>query len=302
VKRVLREPLLHFLVLGAVLFIAYGYVDGDAPHADPQTIVVDRKSLITLLQYRLRVLDTAQASQRLNSLSHEQLEHLIRDFVREEALYREAKALRLDEGDRVERLRLIQRLEFITRGFADTQTALGREEVERYYSAHRPLYAVPPTVTFTHVFFSNERHGPARAEALARAELRKLNRDHVTFEQAPAHGEPFLYEVNYVQREPEDVASHFGSRMQQALFALKSSEDVWQGPFRSPYGSHLVLLTTVRPAHVPPLDEIRARIEQDAREAALEARFERSVQAIVSAYKVKVEPVQRSPQFTKAVW
>lgn len=300
-KAVLREPLLHFLVLGAGLFLTYSFLNREITESDTQTIVVDRDKLLTFVQYRSRAFDAERSNELLNTLSQEELQQLVQDYVREEALYREAKALQLDKNDYVSRLRLIQQLEFITRGFTDAQGQPTQQEIQRYYEVHKSQYRVQPKVTFTHVFFSQERHGVARAEALARAELRKLNQDRVRFDQAPAHGERFLYLVNYVEREPEEVASHFGAAMQAQLFALKPSDPIWRGPFQSSYGFHLVLLTRNEAGYLPPLEEVRGQVEQEARQAALDAQFEKSIHSIVKAYKVKVEPIQTTePSLAKA--
>lgn len=288
-KALLREPLLHFLLLGTALFLVYGYLSRNEIDSDPQTIVVDRGSLLTFLQFRSRAFDAGRFQDAMDQLSEEDLQRLIDDYVREEALYREAKALQLDKNDYVSRLRLIQQLEFITRGFADTQVQVTDEEIQGYYEAHQSEYRVQPKVTFTHVFFSNERHGAKKAEALARAELHKLNQAGVRFHQAPAHGERFLYHVNYVAREAEEIASHFGEEMQAQIFALEPSEKRWRGPFLSPYGAHLVLMTHHEPGYLPSLEEVHARVEQEARQAELDARFEKSIQSIVQAYHVEVK-------------
>lgn len=266
----------------------------DAIDSDPQTIVVDRDKLLTFVQYRSRAFDAARFNALLNSLPKEELQRLIQDYVREEALYREAKALQLDKNDYVARLRLIQQLEFITRGFADSQVQLTPQATERYYEAHQSEYRVAPKVTFTHVFFSSERRAAAQARALARATLHQLNQNRVRFEQAAVHGERFLYQLNYVNRESEEIASHFGAQMQSQLFALQPSDRTWRGPFQSPYGFHLVLLTRSEAGYLPPLEEVRGKVEQDIRQGAQEARFEQAMQSVVKGYKVQLEPIQKA--------
>src|SRR5688572_139179 len=103
----LREPLLHFLLLGAVLFFVYAALNRHRADADPQTIVVNREKLLTFIQYRSRAFDATRFNNLLESLPEEELRKLIQSYVREEALYREAKALQLDKNDYVARLRLI---------------------------------------------------------------------------------------------------------------------------------------------------------------------------------------------------
>jgi hypothetical protein len=293
-KAVLREPLLHFLLLGAALFPGYAFLNRESERSEPQTIVVDRDELLSFLQYRSRAFDAARFSSLLDSLSKEDLQRLIDDYVRQEALHREARALQLDKNDYVARLRLIQQLEFVMRGLAEADLELSSQQIKGYYEAHRQQYQVNPRVTFAHVFFSRDRHGAERAHALARAALRRFNHGRVRFDRAPSYGDRFLYHVNYVQREAGDVTSHFGEAMQVQLFALQPSDRTWYGPFESPYGFHLVMLTRNDPGYLPPLEDVQSRVEQDARQALLDERLEHSIQSVIDAYEVKVEPLHKA--------
>jgi hypothetical protein len=288
-----REPLVHFLLLGVALFFIHGYVRSDEVAVDSRTIVVNREKLLAYVQYRSRTFEATRFDTLIDSLSERELKDLIRDYVREEALYREAKALQLDSGDYVARLRLVQQLEFITRGIASEQIEVTDREIRTYYDTHDERYRVPPKVTFTHVFLGISKQGESDARGRALAELERLNRAQVGFIEAASHGERFPHGLNYIERSPEEIASHFGEPMQRALFALEADDRLWRGPFRSEHGYHLVLLTRRLQGHKRPLAEVSAKVEQAVREAVLADRFEKSVREIVSAYDVRVESVQR---------
>lgn len=301
-KALLREPLLHFLLLAAGLFVLYRGVHAPADR-DAQTIVVDRDHLLTFLQYRSRSFDPAQSSKALDGLSTQEIGEVIAAYVREEALYREAKALQLDKNDYVSRLRMVQQLEFITRGFADVAVELEDGEIERYFAAHQADFSVGPEVSFVHVFFSNNVHGEKEAEALARDELRRLNAQKTSFNAALSRGDRFLYHANYINRGTEEIASHFGGTMQQQLFQLRPSDNEWRGPFRSPYGVHLVLLVRNEAGYTPALAQVRERVEYAARQAKLRSRFEDALQAVIRKYKVDVRltPSQQQPEKAAAL-
>lgn len=291
----LREPLLHFLLLGIGLFLLSSYIDQGASKSDPQVILVDRERLLTFLQYRTRAFRAADVNAILDALPEEALQRTIQDYVREEALYREAKALQLDRNDYVSRLRLIQQLEFTLRGFSEAAAVqVTDSEAKQYYDTHHADFYEPARVTFSHVFLSSERRGAREAESRAESVLQTLNRLRVRFDQAPGYGDRFLYHVNYVDRVPEEIASHFGQGMQEQLFALQPSDKLWRGPFRSPYGFHLVLLSRNARGYLPSLADVRAKVEQAAGQAKLEAQFEASIQSVVGAYKVKISPIQDS--------
>ena len=287
-KRFLKEPLVHFLAAGLGLFVLFGLVNRDEVDADPNVVIVDRDALLTFVQYRIKAFNPALAEQKLEAMSGEELEQFIDDYVREEVLHREALALGLDEDDYVIRRRLVQKLEFITEGFAESSVAVDESALQRYFDANKADYFVEPYVTFTHVFFQTEDRPREEARALAKKELAKLNRDAVPFSDAPQHGERFLYHVNYVERTPDYVGSHFGPPMARALFALEPNEFVWRGPFDSAYGVHLVLLTTNEPGREPELAELRDRIHEDARRAMVREETEDAIAEVVEAYDVRV--------------
>jgi hypothetical protein len=288
-KRLLKEPLVHFLAAGLGLFVLFGIVNrGTEGDGDPYMIIVDRDALLTFVQYRTKTFEPSVAAARLDNLSDEALTRLIDDHVREEVLHREALALGLDRDDYVIRRRLVQKVEFITEGFAEVSSAVDETALRRYFEANKDDYFVEPYVTFTHIFFDTEDRSREQARALAERKLAGLNRDEVLFSEAPQHGERFLYHVNYVERTPEYVASHFGVDMAKALFELPANDEVWVGPFDSPYGVHLVMLTTNESGREPTLEEIEGRVIDDARRAAVRERTAEAIDDIVGAYDVRI--------------
>ncbi|MEX2525799.1 MAG: peptidylprolyl isomerase [Gammaproteobacteria bacterium] len=289
-KRFLKEPLLHFLLLGVVLFLLHGYLNRASPDDNPSAIVVDRDNLLTYLQYRSRAFEPEHFDQVLSNMPADQLQQLIDEYIREEALYREARALQLGQNDYVARLRLIQQLEFITRGFLDSGVELTEDRIREYYEQHKGDYQESPRITFTHVFYDRERHGEKAAAEQARETLLHLNHERVSFQQAPAHGDRFPYHLNYVNRGPQAVADHFGADMQQRLFEMEPDPDQWRGPYRSPFGFHLVLVARNQPGRLPPLEEVRRQVERDAQRVTRQQRFEQAVKAIVDSYDVRVMP------------
>jgi hypothetical protein len=287
-RKLLKEPLVHFLAAGVGLFVLFGIVNRDEPEDDPNVVVVDRDALLTFVQYRIKAFNPELAEKKLRALSDEELELLIDDYVREEVLHREALALGLDEDDYIIRRRLVQKLEFITEGFAEASIEPDEAALQRYFDANKADYYVEPYVTFTHVFFETEDRPRDEARAKAETKLVELNRKSTPFSDAPKHGNRFLYHVNYVERTPEYVASHFGPTMAKAIFELEPNDFVWRGPFDSPYGVHLVLLITNEPGRDPELGEIEARVLEDWRRSTIREEAEKAIADIVDAYDVRV--------------
>jgi hypothetical protein len=289
----LKEPLVHFLGAGLALFALFGIVDRREPD-DPRRIIVDRDALLTFTQYRIKAFNPELAERKLASLSDEELSRLVEDYVREEVLHREALALGLDEGDYVIRRRLVQKLEFITEGFAESSVEEDPAAVRRYFEANQADYYIEPYVTFTHVFFDAEDRPREEVRAKAEKKLLELNRNGASFSDAPKHGNRFLYHVNYVERTPGYVSRHFGPAMANAIFALEPNDLIWRGPYESPYGFHLVLLITNEPGRKPDLAEIEARVVEDWRRSTIRERTEKAIADIVEGYDVRIE-YERSP-------
>ncbi len=253
-KKILKEPLLHFLLIGLGLFVLFEIVAGDADEYDSRVIEVDRDRLLTFVQFRTRAFEPSAAAERLDGMSPEELELLIEDYVREEALHREALALGMDKNDYVIKRRMVQSIEFITNGFVTAAVDVADADIEEFYAANREDYFVPPFVTFAHVFISAEDREAEVVADRADALLAELNATQAPFSHAPRYGDRFPYFVNYVERSPELVASHFGAGMAEALFSLQPSETTWQGPFESAYGVHLVMLVRKAEGRYPELE------------------------------------------------
>ncbi len=286
-KKVIKDPLMHFLVLGLGLFVLFDLVASDDATYDSKVIKVDRDALLTFVKYRSRAFQPQAAAARLDGMSDEELERLISDYVREEALHREAKALGVDKNDYIIKRRMIQSIEFITDGFVTAAVDVSDDDIAAHYEANREDYYINPFVTFTHVFYDGERHSRDETLALATTKLAELNRQQVPFSDAPRHGDRFPYFVNYVERDPQFVASHFGLSMAEKVFGLESSDSTWHGPFESEYGVHLVLLTRKAEGRYPELAEIEAIVRDDAERDAIAALKDKAIQAIVDTYEVR---------------
>ncbi|MCE2459694.1 MAG: peptidyl-prolyl cis-trans isomerase [Pseudomonadales bacterium] len=293
-RKVLKDPLAHFLVLGLGLFAVFAWVSKDDASGDDGVIVVDRAALLSHIQYHARAFSPEAASAHLDGMPESELERLVDAYVREQVLYREALALGMDRTDHVIKHRLVQSIEFITDDLALRTTEVSDEDLETYFSANRERYRIEPTVTFTHVFFNSERHGREETRVLAQKKLAELNRDGVPFTDAPGHGDRFLYLVNYVERTPDLVASHFGREMADAVFALAPDAARWVGPLESRYGHHLLLVTGRTEERAPELAEVEARVRADAEREAAEKRRDSAIQALIDTYEVRRE-VDRLP-------
>jgi len=268
--RLLRDPLIHFLAAGALLFPIHHLLSPSdtgsaAPAAAPaveKTIVVDRPALLAFMQYRSAAFQPRFFGAQLAAMPDRDRKELVDSFVREEALVREAHAMGLDTGDYVIRRRLIQKMMYLVDDAATANFAPGDAELERYFRAHQADYQRPPTLTFTHVFVDKEAAHPEGIQRAAGRLKAQLEARHARFEDAPGYGDRVLFLQNYVDRTPDFVESHFGHGFTAALSKLAPS-DHWQGPISSDYGYHLVLLTARHAASLPTFAEVREQVKDD---------------------------------------
>ncbi len=240
------------------------------------------------MQFRSKSFDEARYGEKLDNMSDEDFEKLVDDYLREEVLYREALSLGLDKEDYVIRRRLAQKVEFINQGFAEKSIDFSDEELNKYFEENKDNYYVQPDATFTHVYFGNDIHGSEKAKVLAKQKLSELNSKNVTFTKSSEHGDRFIYNLNYVNKTPDFVSSHMGSKFTEELFSLTPNEALWYGPIESQYGSHLVMLTKKEDGRYPDYEEVAERIANDANYEAVRERSEESINEIVDTYDIRI--------------
>jgi peptidyl-prolyl cis-trans isomerase C len=284
-KKLIKEPLIQFLCVALLLLLGERLINADAYAYDQYHIEVDDAVLLQYMQLRAKTFRPDDALKALQSLSAEDRQQLVDDYSREEALFREAMALNLDKNDQIIRRRLIQKMDYLVQGFYDEAEPLTEEDLRSYYQAHREEYKKPASATFTHVFVSSERHSIEEAKAMAVDLQKTLNAAKVPFENAPRYGERFLYNRNYVNRDDDEIASHFGEPFQQQLFALETG-DQWRGPIQSTYGWHLVLLVKNSPAYIPPLEEIASNVFADAQREQQQKIKRQAIEKLMAKYQI----------------
>jgi len=284
----------HFLLAGILLFLIFDLLPRDTSD-NARSIQVGTEQLLPLIMYRNPRLDPEEASELLASLNGKQRNGLVETYIREEVMYREAVALGLDKNNYNARRRLIAELEYINQGFIRESLIITDDDLQAHYEDNRVRYFVAPQGTFTHVYFASDQRGDNAAHSLAEEELLQLNESNIPFHQAASHGDHFLYHRNYVSKEQEEVASHFGRGFAGDVFALTASDTQWKGPIRSAFGYHLVLVTSIKPGYYPPLKEIRVRVEDDVTRLRVEEEIERFYREVRSTYFISIIEPENAP-------
>lgn len=274
IRRILREPLLHFLALGGALFVAFALASGDE---------AGREGRIVVTAGKVEQLGSLFARAWRRPPTREELDGLVRDWVREEAAYREALRLGLDRDDTVIRQRLRQKFEFMADDAAGAFEP-SDDDLRAYLDANADAFAVEPRVSFRQVFLR-----PDRGEALAgeaRELLTLLRRDAPL--DASSLGDRTMLEHAHAEVSEREIAGLFGERFASAVLDLRPG--AWEGPIASAFGAHLVIVDARSAGRIPELDDARGAVlrawRNEQRQRVLAALYDE----LVGRYEVVVEP------------
>lgn len=252
VVKFLKEPLFHFLVLGAALFAL------NAWRAPERTVKNNSPARIEVTAGIIGQLRAASERQFGKPPDEAELQGLVAAYIREEVFCREALALGLDRDDTIVRRRLAQKMEFLTGDIADGAEP-AEAEVRGYFDKNAARYAKAGLVTFRHVYFSREKRG-AGAEAAATESLAALAKS----ADDGTMGDAFLHGFEFAAREQEDVVAAFGADFAQQLAAEPAGE--WRGPVASSYGLHLVRVEARTEPRAVKFEEVRDMVLRDFHE------------------------------------
>ena len=248
-KKWLREPLLHFLLIGAALFVFYNLQTDDSTD-DSNSIVIsepDIDRLIILWEKKWQRLPTEA-----------ELEGLIEAQIREEVLYREALAMGLDQNDTIVRRRLAQKVEFISADLA-SQAEPSDTDLQSYLDSHADKFAVPARISFEQIYLNADQRG-VNVEQDASRLLNELTQPGSTIDVMAA-GDPFMFGQQHEHLTRQGVSRLFGQQFTEKVFQLPVG--AWQGPVVSGYGLHLVYVDAKSEAKASTLDEVRDKVRDE---------------------------------------
>jgi PPIC-type PPIASE domain len=246
-KSFLREPLIHFLFIGAALFLIFAVFDDPA---GPQS------NRIVITNGQIEYLKASFARTRQHSPTEQELRGLINGYVREEILYREALALGLDKNDSVIRRRLRQKLELMSDDLAGI-TIPTDDQLQQFLEANSDKFKIGPQIAFRHVFLDIVQRGiSADDEAVGLLEVltKEGNKP-----DPDTLGDRLMLPKSFNLTPVSEIEKLFGKSFSVELDDITPGK--WTGPVQSGYGLHLILVTEHVAGRLPRLDEIREIIE-----------------------------------------
>jgi hypothetical protein len=277
-----RQPLVHFLLLGALLFGLHGVVQGAAVPAAAPTLTLDGPTLDQLRS-------DWQRQWRREPIATE-WQTLVDQALRDQVLYQEALALGLDQNDLIIRRRLIQKMEFLMEGgvdLAEPQEA----DLQAYLEAHADRYQLPPRFSFDQIYFSGDQRGD-RADGAARQLLARLQSQPRLAQPLEKLGDRTLLPPTYTLATPQQLAHSLGATFAEQVAGI--TQLGWQGPFTSVYGSHLLRVTDLQPGHPATLAEVRSEVQRDWQRDRQAQQGAANYQRLRDRYRLIITPAAQA--------
>ena len=285
-KKWLREPLLHFLLIGAALFILYG-LQNDQPADDGNRIVISEADIDRLLSL------WEKKWQRLPTQT--ELDGLIEAQIRQEVLYREALAMGLDKEDSIVHRRLAQKVEFIFSDIA-SQAEPTDAELTDYLAAHNDKFEIPARISFQQIYLNSDKRGD-QVQGDARDLLSELSQPDSSVDVLAA-GDAFMFGQQHENLTEHGVARLFGKDFASKLFSLPTGG--WQGPVRSGYGLHLVQISNKTMPIQPSLDAVRQKVLNEWHTQQRQVMNEQFYQNLRTRYEIVIEDPGAKDSVAKA--
>jgi len=246
--KLLKEPLIQFLLIGAVIYGAYGLYGAPDEDVGTRTVIVDKNRINSII---------SQWNGRWNRPpTRQELDGVINAYIREEILYRKAIEIGLNKDDPIARRRLAQKLDFLTKDIALLKKP-EEGELEQYFKDNIALFSAANMISFYHAFLDPDARDNATLDDAAKLleELRKAGEPDAN---APSVGDRFMLENRYTQVTELDIRRHFGSGFADSVMQLEAGK--WHGPVLSGYGVHLVYVSEFIEAAPPKFVDVRDKV------------------------------------------
>ena len=221
--------------------------------------------------------------QHLHPPTREELRGLVTEYLKEELLAQEARAMGLDKDDLIVRRRLAQKLEFLVQDTPQLSEPAD-EDLRRIYEEDADRFQTPAKVSFTQIYFSRERRHDAAADA--KTALAELSHSLPSIRPSDI-GDPLMFEAEMLSADEQTVSGQFGKEFARTVFALQPG--AWHGPIESAYGLHLVRVSDREPAKRREFAEVKAQVLGDWREQRQREDSEKYFETLLKKYDVVVD-------------
>jgi len=251
-NKILKEPLVHFIVIGAIVFVFYSFIKGS---------YVDKDYAIQITKSEVEAMINKWMAQMKRPPAKEEIDIFIEDFVQKEILFREAKAMGLDKDDMVVKNRMLQKLDFLTNDLLVTGSPTDAEAL-KYFNDNIEKYTIPGKIDFIHIFFNLDKRSFKDAKQSALDVKNDLNNYSNIPNNYFEEGDLFILPYEFYNLSKDEISNKFGqSELSESIFGLE--EKKWHGPFLSSYGLHLVYVSSKKPSETNNFKDVKSDIEEE---------------------------------------
>ncbi len=270
-KNILREPLLHFLLIGAGLFLLFEVSQEQIPDA-PDRIVVSPGQLQQLQAQFKRTW--------MREPGQQELDKLIKGHVRNEVYYREALALGLDRNDPQVKQRMRLKLEFLLEDLTAEEPP-GDELLNEFMQQNEQRFFIQPQVSFQQLFLNPDKR--ADFDADAKRILKQLQQGVAV----TTLGDATMLPYELTQASQNKIRRSFGEAFATDVVKLPVGD--WSGPIYSQLGVHLVRVSKHTAGYLPELAQVRDQVERDYLAQRRQQLKDKAYEKLREGYEVVIQ-------------
>lgn len=245
-KKLFREPLVHFLLLGLGLFLLYGIVNK----------TTDGESTILIDDFDMNNIIASWEMQWKRLPTDEELKNLIQQNIKQEIFYQEALKMNLDHNDEIIKRRLAQKMQFLSNDLASINEPTD-QELEKYYDKHFENYLTPYTFSFYQIIFSPDNRESAKQDA----EIMMSQISNDSFEEIKSKGDRLPFPFFFKNTDADELNRQLGINFSESLEPIETGS--WVGPIQSGFGYHLVYLTEKTGPQIPDFKSVKDDLLRD---------------------------------------
>lgn len=265
-KKLLHEPLIHFLLIGGFIFFLYSFSSASAQDSNKDILI--SKEQIKQLSFRWE-------KKHFREPTTQELSQLIEQKIYEKIMVDEAIALGLDKNDLIINRRLMQKVEFISTDLVQLDEPT-QEELLAYLKKHSKDFALESTISFKQLYFKTYQEAINFQKTLNTVDA-----------STKKYTNNFMLKSMQTKRSKKEVSARFGKKFSDKIFNLKTN--LWQEPLPSAYGFHLVYIMKKEENKTPSLDAIRAIVKSEYLNKKREELNQKFYQDLRKNYTIKTQ-------------
>jgi len=245
-KKILKEPFFHFILIGIALFFFYGMV----------TKQTSSKNTILINDFDVSSIIASWEMQWKRPPTEKELQNLIAQNIKQEIFYQEALKMNLDHNDEIIKRRLSQKMQFLSNDIA-AMIEPDDEDLKAYYKEHSDKYLTPPSYSLYQITFSPDKRKDNYIDALET--LKQF--PNATFDEMKDWGDSLPFAYYFKNVNANELGLQLGSKFPAALESQELNK--WVGPIPSGFGYHLVYITEKTEPLLPDINTIKDAVLRD---------------------------------------